>query len=388
MIFILLSIILAISACKYTEYKPVKNRKLLTFILFLLIVIPAIRFRVGGDTLIYMDEYVDMPNLKQLTAYLSFYSGRYQYLWMLFVASLKSISSEFLLLQIVLSIIVNCSFFYAIKRETRYIFIALLLYFVHTYFYLNFEALRESLAICIFILFGLPFIRKRQWGHYGISVMIAYLFHDSAIILVALPFVYNQKLNSRWILFLVVLAIFLISIYGNIEPYLRMLSLKNLSSERLFYIEKMDLFNVNYVIVKLGYRVLLPAYVFFVCQRNKIKTSIDSFLMFYLIVGIISTCLPAFGRLSDYQLFFSIVYFSEIIGQSKKTVKTIIPFPKFLILVVFSALIYVRLVIGMFASTEDRVRDTHYYNLYVPYVTVFNPYYYPPRENLNIEIRK
>ena len=200
MIFILLGITLAIFAIKYIDYRPIINQKPLILILLLLIAIPAIRFRVGGDTLIYMDEYGDMPNLKQLNVYLSDYSGRYQYLWILFVAFLKTITPEFILLQIVLSIIINCSFFYAIKRETRYVFVALFLYFIHTYFYLNFEALRESLAICVFILFGLPYIRKKQWIQYVVSVIVAYLFHDSAMILMLLPFLYNKKMNSKWVL--------------------------------------------------------------------------------------------------------------------------------------------------------------------------------------------
>ena len=113
-----------------------------------LVLIAGLRYRVGGDSLHYMDIYPAMPTFAQLKE--TDFSEGYGPLWYLFCAISKVFGNNFVCLQILHAVIVNVTFLCVFVRKSTNTFACLLIYFLIYYLYYNMEILREALAVCVF----------------------------------------------------------------------------------------------------------------------------------------------------------------------------------------------------------------------------------------------
>ncbi len=387
MFYIIIGILIFLLSIYYDFHEErVRYKKFwINFLLTILIIIPALRFRVGGDTLSYMDEYDNMPSLSNFGIYKDYIESRYQPLWILFVATLKSISSSFVLFQIIHAIIINSIIFHILKKHGKFIFIAIFLYYIYAYFRLNFEVLREAIAICIFAL-SINSIINRKWVSFYFYAIIAFLFHDSAMILLPMPFLYDRRINFIWtILILSVSLIFFINANVFFE---KIISLGILSDDfilRAFmYIESNNEFTTKGVFFYLLTHIIFPLFIYKIGKSNGVQTIIDKFFLFYIFVGLISSVIPGLYRFANYQIIFSILYFSNFINQicirNKKN--RLIKVNKLVFITIISIVITYRVFLIQFRDTSHNYPGTKYYNLYYPYYSIFNPIEYYPREQM------
>lgn len=355
----------------------------INILLIILIIIPALRYRVGGDTLSYMSEYENMPSLFNISNYKNLVESRYQPLWVLFVSILKSISPSFVLLQIAHAVIVNIIIFHVLKKYCKFIFMAIFLYYIYAYFKFNFEILREALAICTIAL-SIESIYQKKWWKYMLYTLIAFMLHDSAIVMFFLPFLYKRKVTFYNVIIIIVSSIMLFT--GAYVYFVKIVSSGFISetiiSRSIFYIESNSGFTLLGILLYLNINLLFPIFIFLIGKRNGVSTVVDGFLMFYIFIGVISTFVPGLYRLSNYQIIFAIVYLSNFFRQIK------IPFPRYrieplhklvIICTIFIVLSY-NLIFIQLRDTSKNYPGTRYYNLYYPYYSVFNPIKYNPRE--------
>lgn len=129
------------------HYRKLSSVCICVIIVFL-ILIAGLRYRVGGDSLHYIDTYTSMPTWKNWE-FFSFDEG-YGPLWYLFCAISKTLGADFVYLQLLHAIIVNLTFLYVFKKRSVNVISCFLIYFLIYYIYYNMEILREALAVCIF----------------------------------------------------------------------------------------------------------------------------------------------------------------------------------------------------------------------------------------------
>ena len=119
MIYLIYLVILIIFSIN--EYLGLfKNRKTegkigFYLLLFLFILLAGLRFRVGGDTLAYMEYFNTMPTLNELPN-IDYLSSEYNPFWYLFNALIKAVWNDFLFFQIIHAIIVNVAIFWFIQK--------------------------------------------------------------------------------------------------------------------------------------------------------------------------------------------------------------------------------------------------------------------------------
>lgn len=387
MFYIIIGIVILLLSFYYDFTNGKQKNQVFWFytVLLTLILIPALRYRVGGDTISYMSEYENMPSLLNFNIYNNFVESRYQPLWVLFVAILKSISSSFVLLQIVHAIIVNTIIFFVLKKYCRFIFMAIFLYYIYAYFKFNFEILREALAICVI---GLSFDSciKKKWWKYYIYVTIAFLFHDSSMIMFFIPFLYGRKINifNSMLIFGVGIIIFFNS-YLFFE-YFRSLGL--MSDDFLLrsyiYIESNKGFTIQGVLFYISIHIIFPLIIYYIGNNNGVRTVFDNFLFPYIFIGVVASFIPGLYRFANYQILFSIIYITNFFIQirNRNSMNRIVSFNKLLITGIILIVLTYRVALVQFRDTSDVYYGTRYYNLYYPYYTIFNPKEYAPREQL------
>lgn len=186
------------------------NSKLYWFACFCLILFMGLRYRVGGDSIIYMDNFMYEKNLKDLTTD-DLFKTKYAPLWVLFSSFCKTIFDDFTAVQLIHSTFVNIVIFLFFKKYTHYKFTAVLFYFYLYFLYYNTEVLRASVATCFFLL-SFDYYKKGKWIPYYVFSIIAFLFHFHAALFFLLPLAkFFKKISFNFysisLLLIIVIAI-------------------------------------------------------------------------------------------------------------------------------------------------------------------------------------
>ena len=118
-----------------------------------LILLSGLAYQVGSDNPGYMYEYdsFSFKKIESIHDLINFKDNR-QPLWVLLEYFCHSISPNFVLLKLVIAIFCNWVISRFILKHSLYPFTALLFYGLILYLNLNFNALRQLLAISFFLL--------------------------------------------------------------------------------------------------------------------------------------------------------------------------------------------------------------------------------------------
>ena len=206
MIYILVFILLLIPVVKYDLMaKSGGEGGWFFFNLMVLILLAGLRYRVGGDTLMYMSMYDEIPVLSELK-YFDFEEALYNPLWYVYNSLFKSIGDDFVYFQIGQAIIVNSVFFWFFRKYSpQYYFSAILLYYIGYYCYFNMEILREILCVCILMLMT-PWLLAKRWILYYAGCIVAINLHYSSAVMLAIPLLYYMFRKPSWKLQLIIIA--------------------------------------------------------------------------------------------------------------------------------------------------------------------------------------
>lgn len=373
--YLIIILFLGVGVVTFDIKKQSENRDFFLLVcFFLLVIMSSIRYRVGGDSLSYEDNYDGMPELDSYIDYLDFNPLNYQPLWLLLVAACKSISNEYYFFQIIHALLFNISLFIFLKKHTTYIFSTLLLlFFSLMYFYYSFEIQRESLAIAVF-LFNIENLEKKRWWRYYMLAIISFLFHISAIFLFILPFLKMIELTRKKVylmLFFAVVLFFLKGIiFSIITPFLILEAMKNKAdvySEMTFSLAGfLAFFSVRVLL-------LLP----FLLYRFSSKGNTFKWFDFtFLILSIMAQYFVGFERLLNYfyiiyfVLFVNFIYDKENFSYGKFVKKTVIAISFLHVFFIIDYKLFIKNTAGQ-----------HYYSLFYPYENIFLPMENKERED-------
>ncbi|MCH5217380.1 MAG: EpsG family protein [Muribaculaceae bacterium] len=186
MIYIAIFLLMLVGVYAF-DYRKTRQFSLLYYLFFLvvLILISGLRYRLGTDSVVYEGYYDQVPTLWELGRF-KFDSTRYEPGYMVFASVAKTISPDFMMLQLLHAIVVNSVVFWFIYKVTPNRFLGLSFYFIILYFNLNMQVMREALAVCFFLL-AWPSFRDGKWLWYYLLVIPATLFHSSAILMLLVP---------------------------------------------------------------------------------------------------------------------------------------------------------------------------------------------------------
>lgn len=311
MIYILplLFTLLCAVVCECREKKLRIHKPLFILVFTYCALLMAFRYRVGGDTLRYMDSYRFIPDLMhiKLSDVFSYYYT--DPLYTLFCSFAKLFGDSFYVFQLFHACLLNYLIGRFIVQNTRNILFALFFYMIICFLYFNTEILRESLAVAVFIN-SVCFLEKRQWNFYYMLCFIALGFHVSAIVAFFLPFFYARKVGKQhYIIFISVLICLLYSIDYIVEYIREDLAFEYLSKKGSLT-EGLEL-SMNWYIFSLSKYFLCPI-LFVLFYRQSITCYNGIYLLFYMFFGICILVLPmVFSRFCNYFLLFFIVIVAD-----------------------------------------------------------------------------
>lgn len=281
-LFLFLLVLSQVLISDVAKYKS--HDKIMKIIIFAYIVIlVGVRHKVGVDTYSYMNVYDSIPKLYDID-YSNIFSYKYQPLFLLLESFCKTFfSSDFYWVQIFHALILNLSIFRFIEKNTEHFFTGLIFYLLTFFMYFNFEIMKESLAIAVFLL-NFDALKENKWKRYYFGVFIAVLFHLSAGILIFLPFLKRVKFNGYFILSMAVFVILLIAV----RPYLELLEFnEKLSNKVNTYVglAESGILNMNWVLLQILQITIIPLFLLIISPKQKIS-HIVYLLCIYILLGL------------------------------------------------------------------------------------------------------
>ena len=180
------------------DYKGLEKKRILYYkiTVLILVLLAGLRYRIGSDTLAYEISFNAIPTIGKLTwRYVSEVSD-YEIGFTVLVSLVKTIFGHFWCFLIIQSFVINyfiCRFF---RKNTKNIFTAILIYFVVLYYFVNCEAARQGIALAI-LLNSWPCFINGKMKKMCTIIIIASLFHISAIIFLILPILKICKLWDK-----------------------------------------------------------------------------------------------------------------------------------------------------------------------------------------------
>lgn len=350
-----------------------------TIILLILIGVAGFSYRLGGDNISYIREFADyhINNGFELNELIS-YTGR-QPLWVLMTIICKSIINEYWFFRLVHSILLNTLFILALRRFSKYEFTTLLFYFVLLYFEFNFQIMRQSIAIGLFLV-SVSYFANNKWLSYYIINIISFLFHEAAIITFLVPLMKWIGISIKTILIYFLFAIMGAMLGAKLLDLVYPILLQSFVADKAYvYFSKERDGNIT-----LGLNILLNVIIpyFFIIiniKKANVKT-VDYFIIVYGLLYSLGLGLPIIYRFSQFfQVFFYICYV-EIFVLISSSVKRRFGLNR--------AFFYIILVL-LFLTYRSRMYfspygDTNYpsYVQYYPYSSIFFEQRDPTREAL------
>jgi hypothetical protein len=332
-----------------SNYFPVfflnKIEKVLFFSIFIIFL--GCRGGVYSDWKIYYDYYLNVPTLFDGFSLIEHFMFKAYSSWekgfLVYSILCKTISNNYYVFQYI-SFIIDFFLFLSILRyfDVRYNAFACIIFFVFSGVLLEFNLLRNSKAIFLFI-YSIRYIEKKKILKYVIINLIGFSFHVSSIIYLPLYFFIGKQVNRKIVIFAFVLSIsvFFLQIVFHIRWITPILSVI-FSSLHMGRLGEITLNYIDSVVfsedksISLGTIERIATFFFLVRiekplirQSKKIVPIINCLYIFIVFQLLLTEMLilidrVAFLFLFSYWIFYAKFY--EVLNRNKKGIFLIIMF--------------------------------------------------------------
>lgn len=188
-----LLVFLAVFILAIINLQVTKERMKPVYILLLIFFILYVGFRKdlgGSDYFVYKAYFNAVPVPWKLGSFSYFI--HYRYFYKLLNSIVKIFTDQFFWFTLVIAIITLTILFKQTYKYLMYPFFGMIFYLYKTFFFTNFVVLRQSIAMMIFFI-AIKYIIDRKFYKYVLIMLIATLFHTSAILL--LPMYFINRIN-------------------------------------------------------------------------------------------------------------------------------------------------------------------------------------------------
>lgn len=241
-------VLFALLFCIY-YYDYAKGKNLYSFsywgFFVVLVIIAGLRYRIGNDSVVYENDYQNLPTLWELFKF-DYSSTRYEPGFIIFASIPRAFSSDFMLLQFFEAIYINAIIFWFIQKNTDHRFFCLTIYYIVLFLYFTTEIMREALAVGLFLL-AWPYFRDGKWLKYYCFAILASICHTSALALLILPLLTLPGIRSFFRFsyrgLFVGIGIFIVTMIINLKfyDYIRLIAFTQQMTERADIYSKSEL---------------------------------------------------------------------------------------------------------------------------------------------------
>lgn len=352
------------------DFHSYKNGKWLCYVILcsILICISGFRYKVGGDTIRYMEDFNHIHLLSGLKMKDILDQGMMP-LCYLFFSTCRTLWDSFFFMQFVHACIINIIVFTFIKRNTPYVFSAVLIYLIWSFLEFNTEIIRESLAVCAFLC-GLKYLQQKKWLRYYLFCVIALGFHISAIVTFIIPLFYFLKYNWKLLVLCLGAALVSAAVYEmapELLVYIDVLGADSTVMEARYFSDPLEEKNWHAQALYIIKWFIFPMISFWLVRKGKYKDLYPYFgcVAVMMVLSAFSFYSYAFYRLINYLM--PLIWIMT--GLAMRSMPSVFkPFSKMVYTHIFTFLLFafVCLYADYFVTEREDMKK------YFPYVSIFD----------------
>lgn len=199
--------ILVLSLFSILNQFKVRKTDLKSFIyisIIAILIIGGLRFEVGTDWFSYKNIFNSVSLISELTSF------RVEKGFLLFVFIIKNIINDYSFFVFIFFLATFSVKLVIIKKYSTDIFISLMIYFSMVFLLYDINGIRQGMAIGIGLL-SIPYILSRNLTRFILVIILAALFHTSALILLPFYWIANMEFSKKKLIILTI-GVLLISI--------------------------------------------------------------------------------------------------------------------------------------------------------------------------------
>lgn len=345
--------------------KYCKSNNLIYFFVPILLftIVFGLRYGVGIDYLGYLELFNMFGSQNEIYLYL-----RYEPAFIFIIETLYKLKLNYVFLFILFAFLQISILYFSFKDRKHilpYLPIVLMLSGAAVMTFMN--AMRQAVSFCFF-LFSIRYIIEKKLLYYLVCILLAFLFHRSAILLLPIYFLFsykdeyfsNIKIQIALLIIFYIIAPF-VDIKYILEPFLTILEKLGYSQ----YIENRpdEFFNTDRKF-GIGYLLIIIQYLILVINSKKIKAyfSDKRYVVMYDIffLGIILEAL--FVNIQQimrvvlyFNLFKIVVYSYTLCFLSKSSGKSKAIYIQYLILIIILVYSFIRMLLYPESNMSDYV---------------------------------
>ena len=325
MLYILILIVIIYFTYHFDYLGNIRYRDFCYYsLLTVFVLLAGLRYRIGVDSIRYEEVFKYVSNLYEITEYeIIENEERLDPLYALMSSLAKTISNDFWVLQLIQSLLVNTILFRFVRKNTKNLFFAILLYYIVLYANYMCEVMREACAVSMFLL-AWEYFKSNKWIRFYLFSLLAFFFHTSAIVLFVLPifnFLKIDKLldiNTKTTIFVllgIVICGFIIQ--SNFYEYIQIYSINDSLSEKISRYKRKEtlsgaIFNWKGIISVAIRYVLYPIWAVITLKYSKkISPKLATMVSWSLFYSMLMIPIAIFYRFNNYFLPFTIIAISE-----------------------------------------------------------------------------
>lgn len=334
MIYFIVLFLLLILTVRYdingkTEYRD----QWYNGVLVILILIAGLRFRLGEDTLNYMDMFFfDTPSIFDFDVD-TFLSSDQPPLWILLNSIVKTFGGKFFVVQIIQATILNTLMLKYFKKHSSYPYACVVFYFIWRYQWFSMVVMKAAIALSI-LLYANDFFLEKKYLKGLLLVLIATGFHQSSILLIITPLLLFLRLNIWGITFIFIsffVGAFVQSQLG--EVFVLFEAAEGVSGKLDDYLNSDYMtqnHNLNYFILNIFPLIIYPVLSLFYLKKYCKESSVLKFepiiliaLMFQVMQFSIDVMYRYIYTLSPYYIIIIVHFFMDFSKNSLRLKKSL-----------------------------------------------------------------
>ena len=286
------------------ERKNVSNI-LLIGVIIILFLFSSLRYDYGNDYMSYYRSFNQIKSGADVT-----FGKEFGF------ELLNKIMPSFFLLICIVDAVFLAAIYLLIKNNvnSRYVFISVFILLFNPYlFLLSLSAIRQTIAMCLFIL-AVQYSYKRKIIPYCLLIIVAAFFHFSAILLLPFYFFANdKKISNKLMIFIIVILVLLLLSSTLFEGIVnRLLSVLNDKNYNYYYKQQ----NTNSLRSTLLFGLIL---VYLIINHNLLNGKCRMYTKLYIvgvICGILAYKIQMISRIEQYFDIFAVASIPMIIKEN------------------------------------------------------------------------
>ena len=344
----------------------------------LLILVAGFRYRIGVDTIKYMEDFKYYPTLDKLNLSLL----DVEPFWLLINSVCKTLYDDFVLVQLVQAAIVNIIIFWFIKRHSPKPFLAILLYYVFQWWNFCFEVMRESISIAFYLYALDAILAQNNWKKYYLRIWPALLVHTFGFVTLLFPFIQLLKFRKSTLGIFAILIVLAFTSSTQLNTIIFLFD-GSIADKVNYYLDS-NIYGGSSISIMgiLAYflgnvlPILIILYIFYKYRQIERISRIVPYLLIFLLIIILRIQVTIFYRFFNYFEIIVIVAMTQLVSLSSLRQNR-----NFRYLTLFALILMSSFKIYQFYKPAvDYNKNAKIYHRYYPYNSVFNKEYHQETE--------